>query len=81
VGNPTGFLNEYNRSLEKSLTNFDVTHRLVAQYNLDLPFGRAKRWLKNVTGVAGWVVPDRSIHLWQRVAHLARDAHARHGEF
>jgi hypothetical protein len=44
---------------ESSLSSFDAPHRLVLSYVVDLPFGKGKHFLRNVTGVAdklasGW---------------------------
>ena len=44
---------------ERSLATFDVPHRLVLSYILDLPFGQGRRFLTNVGGVSnrllsGW---------------------------
>jgi len=44
---------------ERSLASFDVPHRLVLSYILDLPFGQGRRFLTNVGGVSnrllsGW---------------------------
>jgi hypothetical protein len=46
--------------LERSLSNTDVPQRLVISGNLDLPFGRGKRFLGGASGftgklVSGWV--------------------------
>ncbi len=54
--NPAGYMNNYNRRLEKSLTNFDATHRLLIHYNVDLPFGSGHRFLSNLSGVTNWFV-------------------------
>ena len=35
--------NWYCRSCERSLTSYDVPHRLVVNYNYELPFGKGKR--------------------------------------
>src|SRR3984957_5830816 len=44
---------------ERSLASFDVSHRLVLSYILDLPFAQGRRFLTNVRGVSnrllsGW---------------------------
>ena len=46
---------------ESSLSSFDAPHRLVLSYVVDLPFGKGKHFLRNVTGAAdkllsGWGV-------------------------
>ncbi len=51
--------NNNNLHLERSLANYDVAHRLVVSYVLDLPFGKGKALLSGVSGaadklVSGW---------------------------
>ncbi|MEP7364988.1 MAG: carboxypeptidase regulatory-like domain-containing protein [Acidobacteriota bacterium] len=41
----TAALDQYNRSLEKSIGIFDQTHNLKLSYVYDLPFGKGKRWM------------------------------------
>ena len=41
---------------ERSISSQDVSQRLVISYVLDLPFGRGKKYLGGVNGVAGKVV-------------------------
>lgn len=50
---------EYNRSLEKGLANFDVPQRVVAAFNYELPIGQGKPIAGNIGGVlqkiiGGW---------------------------
>jgi hypothetical protein len=45
-----------NLNKEKSLSSQDVSQRLVISYVLDLPFGRGKRFLGDVSGVASKAV-------------------------
>ncbi len=47
-------LDHYNRRLEKSIGEFDLTHNLKFTYIYELPFGRGKRWLSG--GPASWVL-------------------------
>jgi len=47
-------LDHYNRRLEKSIGEFDVTHNLKATYIYELPLGKGKRWLSR--GPAAWVL-------------------------
>ncbi len=47
-------LDHYNRRLEKSIGEFDLTHNIKATYIVDLPFGRGQRWLNS--GPASWVL-------------------------
>ena len=55
-----GLIQDYtNLRAEVSYLSFDVPHRLVVSYILDLPFGNGKRFLSNSSGVvqslvAGW---------------------------
>ena len=51
----------YNLHAERWLSSFDVPHRLVVSYILDLPVGKGKKFLNNVHGasdkiVSGWGV-------------------------
>lgn len=40
-------MDQYNRRLEKSIGQFDVTHNFKLAAIYDLPFGKGKRWLTN----------------------------------
>ncbi len=51
--------NNYNLRGERSISSFDVAHRLVVSYVLDLPFGKQKRFLNGLNGIA-----DRFISGW-----------------
>ena len=46
-------LDHYNRRLEKSIGQYDMTHNLKATYIWEVPFGRGKRWLNG--GPLSWV--------------------------
>lgn len=51
----------YNRRAERSLSTYDVPQRFVLSYVMDLPVGRGKKFLANVTGLpgklaSGWAV-------------------------
>ena len=50
-----------NLSAEKSLASFDVAHRAVINYVLNLPVGRGKKFLGNVSGVADKVISGWAI--------------------
>jgi hypothetical protein len=57
----SGAIQDYtNLRAERSLASFDVPHRLVLSYILELPFGRGKRFLANAGAaddlVSGWTV-------------------------
>ena len=53
----TGLIQDYdNLRGERSYLSFDVPHRLVVSYVLDLPFGQGKRFLSNSTGIVGGLV-------------------------
>ncbi|MBI3696691.1 MAG: carboxypeptidase regulatory-like domain-containing protein [Acidobacteria bacterium] len=54
-GNP-GVQDTYNVRLERSLANYDVAHRLVVSYAVDLPFGKDQPLLSGVTGAVGKIV-------------------------
>jgi len=45
---------QYNRGLEKSIGQFDVTHNFKAGFVYDLPFGRGRQFLQH--GVGAWVL-------------------------
>ncbi|MBI4909877.1 MAG: TonB-dependent receptor [Acidobacteria bacterium] len=47
-------VDHYNRRLEKSIGEFDLTHNLKATYIYELPLGKGKRWLTG--GPATWVL-------------------------
>lgn len=40
-------LDHYNRRLEKSIGEYDVTHNIKLSYIYELPFGKGKRWLSS----------------------------------
>jgi hypothetical protein len=52
----------YNRRAERSLSTYDVPQRFVLSYVLDLPVGRGKKFLANVTGVPGKLVSGWSVN-------------------
>jgi hypothetical protein len=47
-------LDHYNRRLEKSIGEYDLTHNLKMGYIYDLPFGKGKQWLTG--GPVSWVL-------------------------
>ena len=49
------FLNNNNRTLDRSLNLFDSPQRLVVSYSLDLPFGQGQPFLTS-PGVAGFII-------------------------
>ena len=52
--------NAYNLSADRALSPFDIPHRFTLAYVYDLPIGRGKHFLGNVTGVA-----DKLVSGWQ----------------
>ncbi|MEO7145624.1 MAG: carboxypeptidase regulatory-like domain-containing protein, partial [Bryobacteraceae bacterium] len=48
-----------NIRLERSLVNYDVAHRLVISYALDLPFGKDQKFLSGLRGL-----PDKIVSGW-----------------
>jgi len=44
-GNGAAALDQYNRRLEKSIGQFDITHNFKVAALYDLPFGKGKKWL------------------------------------
>lgn len=55
-GGAGGAQNWYNVRAERSLALYDVPHRIVVSYILDLPFGKGQPWASNLTGFAGRIV-------------------------
>jgi hypothetical protein len=53
---PGSVQNWNNLRAEKSLASYDVSQRLIAGYVTDLPFGKGKRFLRNVHGISGKLV-------------------------
>jgi hypothetical protein len=47
-------MDHYNRGLEKSIGQYDVTHNLKFNYIYELPFGRGKSWLQS--GPLSWIL-------------------------
>ena len=47
---------------ERSLSSFDLPHRLVISYVVDLPFGRNRRFLSNAGGIKGGLVSGWSFN-------------------
>jgi hypothetical protein len=47
-------LDHYNRRLEKSIGEYDLTHNLKITYIYELPFGKGKRWASS--GLASWLI-------------------------
>ena len=52
-------LDHYNRRLEKSIGDYDLTHNFKFTYIYELPFGKNKKWL--TTGLAAWVLGNWQI--------------------
>jgi hypothetical protein len=57
-----GVQNWYNLAAEKSLATYDVRHRFVASYVLDLPFGTNKRFLGDVGPVMNRIIGGWSVN-------------------
>ncbi|HUQ91664.1 MAG TPA: hypothetical protein VM120_08280 [Bryobacteraceae bacterium] len=54
---PAGAMDQYNRSLEKSIGQFDRTHNFKFATLYTLPFGKGQRWLNNgflTYALGGW---------------------------
>jgi len=60
-GSPQGFQNPLNRRLEKSLDDQHLTHRFVASYQYELPFGKGQRAGGAMEGLAGAVLGGWSV--------------------
>jgi hypothetical protein len=54
-----GTLDHYNRRLEKSIGEFDLTHNFKMTYIYELPFGKNRKWLNS--GPASWVLGNWQI--------------------
>lgn len=54
-----GTLDHYNRRLEKSIGEFDLTHNFKLSYIYELPFGKGKKWLPS--GPAAWALGNWQI--------------------
>ncbi len=61
-GQVGGYYDQYNRRLDKSLANFDATHRLVASFNYELPFGAGKSFLGDASGFTGKLISGWQIN-------------------
>ncbi len=61
-GQSGGYYDNYNRHLDKSLANFDATHRLTVGYNYEMPFGTGKALLGGATGAVGKIVSGWQIN-------------------
>ncbi len=47
-------MDHYNRRLEKSIGEYDMTHAVKMTYVYDLPFGKGRRWMQS--GPQSWVI-------------------------
>ena len=61
AGNPVAGYQTNNLEREMALSSFDVRHRLVVSYVVDLPFGEGRRYGAGTTGlvralISGWTV-------------------------
>jgi Carboxypeptidase regulatory-like domain len=55
--NGVGSIQDFNNPrASRSLTSFNVAHRVVVSYVMDLPFGQGHKWLGNVSGVTGQLI-------------------------
>ncbi|HTB13431.1 MAG TPA: carboxypeptidase-like regulatory domain-containing protein [Bryobacteraceae bacterium] len=57
--NSSGFMDNFNRSLSRSVSTYDVPQRFILGYTFELPFGKGKRMLSNL----GYM--DRAVSGWQ----------------
>ncbi len=49
-----GTIDHYNRRLEKSIGEFDLTHNIKATYIYEIPLGKGRKWLTG--GAASWIL-------------------------
>ena len=61
-GQNSGYQNQNNLQLERSLESWDSRHRFVLSYVYDLPFGQGKKFLPDASGVAGKLVSGWGIN-------------------
>jgi len=59
-GTGAGSQNVYDRRADRSLSSFDIPHRLAVNSLFELPFGRGRAFLSGVTGIA-----DKLVTGWQ----------------
>ncbi len=56
--NSSGFMDNYNRQLSRSVATYDIPERFVFGYSFEVPFGKGKRLLSNAGHfdrvVSGW---------------------------
>jgi Carboxypeptidase regulatory-like domain len=56
--NSSGFMDNYNRNLSRSLSTYDIPQRFIFGYSFDVPFGKGKRFLSDAGAfnrvIAGW---------------------------
>jgi hypothetical protein len=57
-----GIQDFYTPRASRSLTSFDVAHRVVLSYVVDLPLGRGQKWMPNATGLIGTLVSGWRVH-------------------
>lgn len=62
AGTPSAGYQTNDLEKEWSLSSFDVRHRFVLNYTLDLPFGAGRRFLGNASGVLDYLVSGWSVH-------------------
>jgi hypothetical protein len=61
-GGGGGAQNWYDLRAERSLALYDVTHRLVLSYIVDLPFGKGQPWGNDLGGVGGKLISGWGIN-------------------
>ncbi len=62
AGTPIAGFQTNNLDDEMALSSFDVRHRFVMNYTVDLPFGAGRRFLGNATGLLEHLVGGWSVH-------------------
>jgi hypothetical protein len=62
IGGAAGYQNVYNMRNEKALSSFDSRQRVTLSYVYDLPFGKGKMFLPNVTGIASKLISGWGIN-------------------
>jgi hypothetical protein len=55
-----GYTNNNRKDLDKSLSAVDIPHRLVANFQYEVPFGKGKKWV--TSGPARHIVGDWSVN-------------------
>ncbi|MFN0120814.1 MAG: TonB-dependent receptor domain-containing protein, partial [Blastocatellia bacterium] len=56
LGQASARQNAYDRAAERAIGSQDITHRFVSSFVYDLPFGRGRRFGKDMPAIANWAL-------------------------